>query len=306
VTIFLQSQNVYGGTEYMIKNFHDKIYSDMNNINNYECVVMPGEIQPLTNLLKSNKEIILWLHNLPSQYDGNGKVFLNNIKFLEKLKYVIVPSEYHKVALTQETNISLEKIYVIPNAIEVRKSDLNRFNKPNKVKIVHTSTFERGMPLLMDALQYVKNDFTLEIYNDFYPDLSGDIPEIDSRVKFFGKTPKNTVLSALEDAHIFAYPAVYLETFCLSFAEAMSAGLYSVVPAYGALEEVSNGFGDVYEYPEDFEKHIKIHAEKLDAAIDMIMDGKWNPQEQIDCINSKYSWDSIKTQWLEFDKLLSN
>jgi UDP-glucose:(glucosyl)LPS alpha-1,2-glucosyltransferase len=304
MTIFLPSQGVYGGTEYMIRNFHDKIYPEMDNINNYVCVVMPGEVQPLNILLNTGKEIILWLHNLPFQYDVNAKTFLNNIKFLEKLKYVIVPSEYHKKTLKEETNIPLEKIYVISNAIEVRNSDLSRFEKPNKVKIVHTSSYDRGMALLMDAVRYVKNDFTLEVYNNFYPDLYPGSPQADSRVKFFGSTPKKTVLSALEDAHIFAYPTIYLETFCLSLAESMSAGLYPVVPAYGALEEVANGFGDVYEYPKDFEEHIKKHAEKLDAAIDMIMDGKWNPQEQIDCINSKYSWDSIKTQWLEFDKLL--
>jgi glycosyltransferase involved in cell wall biosynthesis len=304
MTIFLQSQGVYGGTEYMVKNFHDKVYPELNNINNYICLVMPGEMQPLNILLKTNKEIILWLHNLPFQYNTNVKIFLKNIKFLEKLKYVIVPSEYHKKALQEETDIPLEKIYVIPNAINVHNSDLSRFEKPTKVKIVHTSSYDRGMPLLMDALQYVKNDFTLEVYNNFYPDLYPGSPQADPRVKFFGSTPKETVLLALEDAHIFAYPAIYLETFCLSLAEAMSAGLYPVVPAYGALEEVANEFGDVYEYTEDIEEHIKMHAEKLDAAIDMIMDGKWNPQEQIDCINSKYSWDSIKTQWLEFDKLL--
>ena len=304
MTIFLPSQGVYGGTEYMIRNFHDKVYPEMDNINNYACVVMPGEVQPLDILLKTGKEIILWLHNLPFQYDVNAKTFLNNVKFLEKLKYAIVPSEYHKKALEEETDIPLEKIYVIPNAIEVRKSDLSRFEKPSKVKIVHTSSYDRGMALLMDAVQYVKNDFTLEVYNNFYPDFYPGSPEADPRVKFFGSTPKETVLSALEDAHIFAYPAIYLETFCLSLAEAMSAGLYSVVPNYGALGEVSNGFGDVYEITEDLEEHIKIHAEKLDAAIEMIMAGNWNPEEQVNLINEKYSWETVKTHWLKFDELL--
>jgi glycosyltransferase involved in cell wall biosynthesis len=306
MNVFEYSKEHYGGTEYMAKTFHKEILPHMFNLNNYDCMVMPGSMFTLEGLLKQDKESIIWMHNLPSQYQRELMVVLKNPKFQDKVKYIVVPSEAHKVEVNKEINIPLEKIYVIPNAIQPTESDLGRFEKPKKVKIVYTSAFDRGMTVLMDALSMVKNDFEVEIYNDFYPDLAIGVPEIDPRIKFFGKTPKATVLSALSTAHIFAYPTTFFETFCLSLAESMGAGLYPVAPAYGALEEVANGFGTIYEYPEDVFEHIKIHAEKLDAAIEMIMDGKWNPQEQIDCINSKYSWDSIKTQWLEFDKLLSN
>lgn len=302
--VFPYLKQYFGGTEYMAKNFHKNILPNMKNLNKYHCLIMPGEIRPLDKYLKEDKEIIIWMHNTPSQFQENLLFMFKNVKFQEKLKYVIVPSESHKEIVNKETNISLEKIYVIPNAIYPVKSDLSRFNKPKKVKLVYTSAFDRGMPLLMDALNFIENDFELEVYNDFYPDLYEDLPIFDSRIKFFGKTPKSTVVSALSNSHIFAYPTVFIETFCLSLAESMSAGLYPVYPDYGALKEISNEYGSMYDYTEDVVKHIQVHASKLDDAISMILAGEYNPEEQIKYINNKYSWNAIEKKWLEFDSLI--
>lgn len=301
---FSYAPNVYGGTEYMAKTFHNSIMPMLSKLDNYNCVIMPGMIYPLENYLKNGKGFLIWMHNTPSQFNQEVYHFFNNPLLRERLKYIIVPSQSHKEIVNLEINIPLEKIYVIPNAIHPAESDLSRFEKPKKVKLVFTSAADRGLSLLLDALGKIENDYALEIYNDFYPDLVDNFPSVDPRIKFFGRTPKKTVLSALSEAHIFAYPTTFIETFCLSLAEAMSAGLLPIYPDYGSLKEISGGRGEMYEYEYDVMKHTDLHAEKLDTAINKIKAGEWDPTEQIQYINDKYSWESITKQWLKFEELI--
>jgi glycosyltransferase involved in cell wall biosynthesis len=141
------------------------------------------------------------------------------------------------------------------------------------------------------------------MYNDFYPHTIKDFKS-DPRVRFYGKTPKATVLEAVENSHIHGYPSTYPETFCLSQAEAMSAGLICVTSDIGALPEVSNGLTRMYGYEDDLGKHEDLFAEHLTKAIEDIKAGNWNPEEQIKFVNSEYSWERHKERWLELhDKL---
>lgn len=298
---FNYSRESYGGTEYMAKRFHKEILPDMQKLNNYLSLIIPGVTPQYNELFNSKKEIIIWLHNVISQFDKEKIATLKDKRLLNKIKYFIVPSEYHKQITLDELEIDSNKIYVIPNAIDPLKYNPNKLN--DIIKIVHTSDPERGMDVLLSSLRYVKEDFRLEIYNKFNPDLY-DFDFNDDRVKFFGYTPKATVKEALESSHIHAYPSTYLETFCLSIAEAMSAGTLSVYPKIGAIPEIANNFGILYNSIEDKEEHSKVFAHNLSKAIKIVKDKNYDPIEQIEYINKKYSWESIKKQWIDFQSLI--
>jgi glycosyltransferase involved in cell wall biosynthesis len=213
---------------------------------------------------------------------------------------------WHKLWTAEEFNISLDRIKVIPNAIHPLTYNAEKFSNIKQVKIVHTSSAYRGLPILMNSLKHIDADFRLEVYNDYNPDLHyhDDQDTIDKRVRFYWKTPRRTVMEAVESAHILAYPSIYLETFCLSLAESQSAGNLAVYPELGALTEVGDMRGVVYEYDEDMAKHEAIFTGALTLAIQKVLAGEWNPAEQVESINSRYSWEKVTQDWIEFDKQL--
>jgi hypothetical protein len=82
----------------------------------------------------------------------------------------------------------------------------------------------------------------------------------------------------------------------------MSAGCLPVYSNFGALPEVSSGHGIIYDKPFKNINHDKIFAEQLTKAIKMIKNNEWDPSESIKLINSKYSFEQMNKQWLDFDK----
>jgi glycosyltransferase involved in cell wall biosynthesis len=292
-----------GGTEYMARNFRKKILPLTPKLQNYLSVIVPGIVPNESNLYNSNKQIIMWIHNTPSQYTEEALRILRNPKFLDKIKYFIAVSESGKQEILKQVNIEPERIYVIPNAVNPLRYNSIKFNKPNKIKVITASSPDRGLVILLNSLPLIKEDFELDIFGSFNPD---KFPELtpDPRINFYGFSAKATVAKHYELAHIHAYPSTYIETFCISQAEAMSAGLLCVTSDIGALPEVSNGYTTIYPYEPDNNKHIEIFAEKLSEAINTIKSGNWNPEAQIEYVNKTYSWDAIKDKWLEFHELI--
>ncbi len=135
--------------------------------------------------------------------------------------------------------------------------------------------------------EIIKEDFELDVFGSFNPD---KFPELipDPRVNFYGFSAKATIAKHYKAAHIHAYPSIYPETFCISQAEAMSAGLLCVTSDIGALPEVSGGYTTIYPFESDNVKHQEIFAEHLTKAICDIKSGNWNPDKQIEYVNKTY------------------
>jgi glycosyltransferase involved in cell wall biosynthesis len=302
---FNYAKQVYGGTEYMAREFLNRIFPSLPKFEEYQCIIMPGMMQPINNLIADNRQIILWLHNTPTQFHPSAqKDYFQNPLFWEKIKFVIVPSQIAKnFVLRDLPDVNPELIKVIPNAIIPAKYNPDKFKNVSKVKLIHTSGPDRALPILMNSLKYVESDFRLDIYNDFNPDIYPNTP-IDKRVMFYGKTPRAAVQEAFEQAHIFVYPSIFEETFCLSLAEGMSAGCLPVYSNFGAVPEISGGRGFMYKAPVDHEEHSRFFANLLDNAIYFILAEKWDPTEQIEYINNEYSWDSIAQYWAELHEKL--
>lgn len=300
---FEWNRSYYGGTEYMASTFNKEVLPNLPKLKNYDCFVMPGNLPNFTRIEASSKEIILWMHNTIYQFsDSLIRSFFNN-RIVSRLKYIVVVSEFQKQETLKHLPIDESKVVVIHNAIKPLKYDPAKFDNPKQVKIVHTSTAERGTHILINSLLKTDEDFRLEIYNDFYPHVYPEY-EPDPRIRFYGRTPKPTVIEAIEQSHIHAYPSVYPETFCLSQAEAMSAGLLCVTSDMGSLPEVSGEYGTIYPYEDDQIKHSEIFAEQLTKAINHIKHGYWDPTNQVEFVNREYSWERHKQRWLELHKTL--
>jgi len=224
--IFDFSRNYFGGTETMARGFLSKILPEMKNIQNYKCVILPGHIPDITTWGADGQKTILWLHNNVTQFDSSMSMILSNNAIKKSIEHYIVVSEYEKKVISEELDVSLEKITVIPNAIDTVIPTPNKFNNINKVKLIHASSKDRGLDVLLNAIPLITEDFELNIFNDFYPDLphNFNINGVnDPRVNFYGKTPRKTLYKFFADAHLHAYPSTYPETSCLTLMEALSA-----------------------------------------------------------------------------------
>jgi glycosyltransferase involved in cell wall biosynthesis len=299
--IFKYSEDHFGGTETMARGFMKNILPHMTNIQKYTNVIIPGHLPDLQTIGADGTRYIFWLHNNVSQFVGTVTRVLNNQLVRKATERIIAVSEYEKGVLAKELNMNLNQIYVIPNAIEPVTPTPGKFNNINKVKLIHASTSHRGMEILLKAVPLIEEDFELNIFNDFYPDLPHSYPldaVNDPRVNFYGKTPRKIVYKFFADAHIHAYPSIYPETSCLTQMEALSAGCYTVHTDLGALPETSMGHGKMI--PSD-ELTPERYAEELTNAIRMIKEHGYDYTQQVQDVHDNFTWDKAKQNWLAFD-----
>lgn len=299
--VFKYNEAFFGGTETMARGFIKNILPDMVNIHNYTNVIIPGHLPDLQTIGIDGSKYIFWLHNNVSQFVGHVGRVLNNKLVRNATKTIIAVSEYEKNVISKELDMDPSMIYVIPNAIELVTPNPDKFKKIDKVKLIHASTAERGMDILLKAVPLIKEDFELNIFNDFYPDLPHNysLEGInDPRVNFYGKTPRKTLYKFFADAHIHAYPSTYPETSCLTQMEAMSAGCYTVHTDLGALPETSLGYGAMIP---SHELTPERYAEELTKAIKMVREQGYDYTQQVEDIKSNFTWDKAKQNWLAFD-----
>lgn len=299
--IFRYSENHFGGTETMARGFMKHILPEMVNIRKYYPVIIPGHLPPLETVGADGNEYIFWIHNNISQFTPSVGRILNSTLVRKATKKVISVSDYERTVLSKELNMDINKIVVIPNAIEPVIPNPDKFKNVDKVRIIHASSQERGLRVLLDAIPLIEEDFELNIFNDFYPDTphNYNVDGVnDERVNFYGKTPRKILYKFFADAHIHAYPSTYPETSCLTQMEALSAGCYTVHTDLGALPETSLGYGTMIPSQELTPER---YAEELTRAIRMIKEQGYDYTQQVEDIKNNFTWEVAKQNWLAFD-----
>jgi glycosyltransferase involved in cell wall biosynthesis len=302
--IFRYNEDFFGGTETMARGFIENILPHMTNIHKYTNIVIPGHLPDPKTAGIDGSRYIFWIHNNISQFIEHVGTVLNNVPVRKATERVVAVSEYEKSVLAKEMGIELDRIYVIPNAIEPVTPTPGKFDNINKVKLIHASSKDRGLEILLNAIPLITEDFELNIFNDFYPDLPHNFNADgvnDPRVNFYGKTPRKTLYKFFADSHIHAYPSTYPETSCLTQMEALSAGCYTVHTDLGALPETSLGYGTMIPHanltPE-------LYAKELTNAIRMIKENGYDYTQQVQDIQDNFSWSKAKQNWLAFDKTI--
>jgi glycosyltransferase involved in cell wall biosynthesis len=314
------------GTEQVAKYFNKNIIHKLSNIKNFDLRILPG-IQS-----KADKEVILWLHNFPNQYQDDLTIKENEQilqRYNYKIKKIIAVSEFHKKRC--ELFFKKTPIHVCNNGFYPSVVNYKKFDKVSKPKLIYSSIPQRGLDILLSATKLIDLDFELYIFSDYQPDWESnrifDKFGEDSRIFFFGQTPNKSVRKICDQAHIFSYPCIYEETFCLSLVEAMSSGCLPVCPLIGAIPEISNECGIHFlwsnEFLDELDKHgfvltmdkfyfdqkeiytknVEIFAEKLYNSIEIIKKGNWNPKIATNRANL-FNWSNIENQWKNLDLIL--
>ena len=132
-----------------------------------------------------------------------------------------------------------------------------------------------------------------------YEEVFKTIREHDG-MTYHGFKPNDVVRKALSEAHIFAYPSIWVETSCISAIEAMSAGVQIVCPNLGALPETTGNFATMYNWNENMQFHANVFANFLKGAID-----NYKSEDMLrklafakNWADNFYSWDIRSQEWI--------
>ena len=298
-------KNSTGGTEVMagrISKLDKKLLK--------ECQIVVSRIE---QDLDPTKIRIYYAHDLPGDPAANHLAESGYDKF-HKIVFV---SNWQMQSYITAYQIPWSKCIVMQNAVDpIPASDEKWFpENVEKIRLIYTPTPHRGLEILVPVFQKLCENFDnleLEVFSSF--DLYGwgdrdeqfrpliDQCKNDPKIIYHGTKTNELVVSALKKSHIFAYPAIWPETSCLSLMEAMSAGCVCVHSDYGALYETAANWTHMYHYNEDRNEHAKLFYTVLASAIEDIKAGPATFGQKLKTQKSYadifYSWDpSRRIQW---------
>ena len=252
-----------------------------------------------------NKINIYWLHDLPedpeSAHIANGGwnqfeklIFVSNWQFQQYQKHFGIP--WYKCAVLQN---AIDPIASVPKS-------------KDKIRIIYNTTPHRGLEILVPVFKALCERFDnieLDVFSSFkaygwedrdqpYEPLFEACRE-DPKINYHGFQPNDVVRQALSEAHIHAYPSIWLETSCIALMEAMSAGCLCIHPNYGALYETGSNWTWMYQWSQTK----KDHANLLYGFLVNAIENYWTDSVQTRIAGQKtyadvfYGWQLRTHQW---------
>lgn len=238
-------------------------------------------------------------------------------------------NKFHKIVFISHHQMeNWIKTYDIPRShCVVMKHALDPIElqeKPtDKIVLVHHSNPQRGLSLLVDVFEKLCEEYnnielkvhsSWKIYNmnahesdytksDLYQRL-----ERHPKIKNIGYLPNDELKKSLASSHIFAYPNVMVETFCLSLLEAMSAGCLCVHPNYGCLPETASNWTMMYPYHEKIIPHEERCYQELKKAIDIVntKETQEHLKKQKEYVDYLFNWERRTQDWIDLLTSLEN
>lgn len=292
------SKSAMGGTEIIKYELQKRLPQEL--LNRFQIIC------DRVTELNQNKIRLFWVHNTADQVDTRH---LAN-RGWERFHKIIFISHYQKEDYQRTYGIPPSHCRVIPHGID--PIEVN--NKSEELQLIYCSTPHRGLSLLIDVFEEISAnyDISLRIHSSYsiygwnekqreYENSSlYSKMQNHPKIQNFGFTSHDKLLESLSQSHIFAYPCVYKETFCLSLMEALSAKCLAVHPDYSCLPETSSNWSLMYSYHENAVKHKEVFKKTLINAIENYSSYQTHLNRQKDYIDSFYNWSVIIPKWISF------
>lgn len=266
--------------------------------------------------LEENKIRVYWIHDLPGDPETahlkepanrdkfHKLVFCGNWQYQQYQTVLGVPYNDHSIVL--ETAID-----PIPFVGKI----------PDVVRLVYTSTPQRGLELLVpvfEKLAETHKHIHLDVFSSFaiygWSDRDKQYEELYERIRqhpqmtYHGFATNDVVRTYLQQAHIFAYPSIWMECNSRSLIEAMSAGLMCVHPNLAGLADTSGGLTFMYQGDSDHNIHANKFFHALNHAIGIV--NNQDMQNYLQFVkmyaDSRYNWTKIASQWEDVLKTLKH
>ena len=297
-----------GGTELQLEFLQKHI--DKSLLDKFQiCTSVPGKVP-----IDPSKINILWQKN---SYDQSNLVDW----FKDKTKHNIYDwyvfnSHWNYEQFRFFYDIPTHKCVVIKNGIPKLKLKETFYKEGDPIKLIFHPTPWRGLNVMLAAMQKVTNPLiTCDVYSstqvygdDFkkandaqWQGLYEQAKQLPN-VNYIGYKPNEYIKENLHNYHIFAYPNIWEETFCISALEAMAAGCYLITTNYGALYETCAEFASYVPYQKNYLNLAKGFAIAIEhAAKGLESPGvKKHLEYQIEYANQYYNWTKQGNAWTRF------
>jgi UDP-glucose:(glucosyl)LPS alpha-1,2-glucosyltransferase len=240
-----------------------------------------------------------------------------------KFHRLIFVSHYQMENWIREYDIPRSHCVVMKHAL----IPIEVLEKPkNKIVLVHHSNPQRGLSLLVDVFEklceeydnielkvhsswkiYGMNSWEEEFENNKKSDLYERL-EKHPKIKNIGYLPNDKLKKSLASSHIFPYPNIMPETFCLSLLEAMSAGCLCVHPNFGCLPETASNWTMMYPYHEKIIPHEERFYQELKKAIEIVNTKQTQEhlKKQKEYVDYLFNWERRTQDWIELLQSLEN
>jgi len=288
-----------GGTELMNKALYERVDNDLLD----EFYIIKSRV----SWTDKDKPNVLWLHDT---WDDPEVQHLKEQESRDRFAKLVFVSNYQLATYNLALGVPYQNAIVLRNAIdpiEYKEKD------EDVIRIIYHTTPHRGLNLVVAAVKAIAEEMGdkihLDVYSSFeaygwkerdkpYEDLFEEIRQ-HPNMTYHGFQPNDVVRSALQEAHIFAYPSVWPETSCISAIEAMSAGCEVVCPNFAALPETTGNFARMYQFNEDMSEHANVFANQLFQAIVEHRDE--NLQKKLmfqkNWVDNFFNWDLRAAEW---------
>lgn len=295
-----------GGTELMKEKLYEYVPHELLNQFN----IISTRVRHIDN----DKPNILWMHDT---WDDPENEHLSSSTLRKRFKKIVFVSNYQFQTFHLKHGITYDESAIIKNAIVpiplVQKSK-------DVIKLIYHTTPHRGLRLLLPVYDKLYEEYGDKIHLDVYSSFQiygwkerdkefEDVFEFCKEhpgITYHGTVSNDKIREALQQAHIFAFPSIWPETFCIAAVEAMSAGCMVVCPNYAALPEITSNFAVMYPYSENMQTHANRFYGSLKQAIE-----NYNMKSSQDMIrfqksyiDSFYNWDIRSAQWSSFLKVM--
>ena len=294
------NKNAMGGTELMMYGLKKRVPQELYD----KFQIICSRVRDID----LDKKKIYWLHDLALDPEASH---LKDESSRDRFDKLVFASNWQYQLYRDYLGVPFnDKSIIIENAIEpisfVQKSK-------EEVRLIYHTTPHRGLELLIPVFEYLcqKHDnIVLDVYSSFkiygweerdvqYRDLFARC-KAHPKINYHGTVPNEEIRSALQKAHIFAYPSIWLETSCIAAIEAMSAGCMIVHPNLGALPDTTAGLTTSYQWNEDNNKHVNIFANMLERSIETVQ--LESAQNYLQFVKTyadvRFNWDKISGQWI--------
>ena len=295
-----------GGTELQYAELEKRL--DPSYFKKFQITTSVPEKEPID----PDKISILWQKN---SYDQpNIAPWFSEKENHRKYDWYVFNSHWTYEKFRYAFGLPTHKCCVIKNALpDINWRPKKKFNKGDPIKLIHTSTPWRGLNVLLGAMELIeRDDITLDVYSS--TKIYGDAFDLQNKKQFkpmfdkidslknvnnMGYTPNLQVIDAMQDTHIYAYPSIWEETFCISAIEAMAAGNMAIVTNFGALYETCAEYAHYVNY----ETNMYTLAKKFKAVIEFVADNYHEPilheklVDQMKYYRTFYNWDVRVKEW---------
>jgi glycosyltransferase involved in cell wall biosynthesis len=284
-------------------------------------------------LLNDDKIRLYWSHLTPEQNEEVAGIVGADPKPLanggwNKFHKIIFISHHQMEQWVNKYNIPRSHCTVIKYAID----SIQLQEKPkNKIVLIHQSSPQRGLSLLVDVFErlcFEYDNLELKVHSSYkiYDDNNNFLKTFNEKQKEYEKSnlyqrlekhpqihnigfvSNEELKTSLACSHIFAYPNIMPETFCLSLLEAMSSECLCVHPNYGCLPETSANWTMMYDYHEKIISHKEIFYQYLKKAIEIVNQKKTKRylKKQKKYVDYLFNWEKRTQDWIEILKSLEN